>query len=125
MWLVAPLSIIHFSPPEATSYMRSILGFKSPFLDGSSFVSHKNLRHPNSIFNITIIGTNIFSIDITIIMSEKHIVRIIFPSKIIMCRAGDSGLDEPAGDSRPFDPDTPVSSTFFSFPLSSSHSSYV
>jgi hypothetical protein len=86
MWLVVPLSMIHFSPPEAMPYKRSILGFRSPFLDGSSFVSHKNLRYQNSIFNITIIGTNIFSIDITIIISEKHIMRIIFPCKIIMCR---------------------------------------
>jgi hypothetical protein len=84
--------MIHFSPSEAMSYKRSILGFRSPFLDGSSFVSHKNLRYPNSIFNVTIIGTNIFSIDITIIIFEKHIVRIIFPCKIIMRRAGDSSL---------------------------------
>jgi hypothetical protein len=92
IWLVAPLSMIHFSPPEAMSYKKLILGFRSLFLDGSSFVSHKNLRYPNSIFNVTIIGTNIFSIDVTIVISEKHIVRIIFPCKIIMSRAGDYGL---------------------------------
>jgi hypothetical protein len=117
--------MIHFSPPEATSYKRSILGFRSPFLDGSSFVSHKNLMYPNSIFNITIIGTNIFSIDITIIISKKNIVRIIFSCKIIVSRAKDSGLDDPVGDSGPFDPETPESSIFFSFPLSYSHSSSV
>jgi hypothetical protein len=94
MWLVAPLSIIHFTPPEAMSYKRLILGFRSPFLNGSSFVSHKNLRYPNSIFNVTMIGTNIFSIDITIIVSKKNIMWVIFSCKIIVRRAGDSGLWE-------------------------------
>jgi hypothetical protein len=92
MWLVAPLSMIHFSPLEAMSYKRSILEFRSPFLNGSSFVSHKNFRYPNSIFNVTIIGTNIFSIDITIIIPEKNIMRVIFSCKVIVSRAGDSGL---------------------------------
>jgi hypothetical protein len=59
-------------------------------LNGSSFVSHKNLRHPNSIFNVTIIGANIFSIDITIIISKKKIVRIIFSCKVNVSRARDS-----------------------------------
>jgi hypothetical protein len=47
----------------------------------------QSLRDQNSILNLIIIGSNIFSIDITIIIFKEHIVRVIFSFKTIVSGA--------------------------------------
>src|SRR4051812_39030140 len=56
--------------------LRSLLGFRYPFCNGSFHVSNKGLGNPNRVSNKSIIGTNVFSINITIIIKE-FIVRVI------------------------------------------------
>ena len=62
--------------------MRSILGFRYPFFNGSSFVSNKGLWDPNRPSNVTIIRTNIFCINIPIIINIKNIVGVVMPRKV-------------------------------------------
>ena len=69
-----------------------MLGFRYPFLDGSFSVSNKNLRDPNGPLNITIKWTNIFGINMSIVIPAQHIRWVIFPCKIIVSGGGDSGL---------------------------------
>src|SRR5664279_2782172 len=89
----APLSTVHLPTPEANPYKRSSVGFRSPFLDGSSFVSNKGLGNPNRPMLIIIIGgTNIFSINMTISSIHKNIRGIIFFGKVIMSGVAPCGL---------------------------------
>ena len=62
-------------------------------MNGSSFVSNKVLRNPNSpMIIITISSTNIFSINITISRSHNNIRGVIFSGKVIVSGAPPRGL---------------------------------
>src|SRR3954470_13135353 len=80
---VAPLSSIHEPPPEAATYMESMLGFRYPFTNGSSRVSNKGLRNPNRPSNIFIIRTNKFGIHMPIIISTKSIRGVSSSGKVL------------------------------------------
>src|SRR3954470_14666940 len=80
---VAPLSSIHEPPPEAATYMGSMLGFRYPFTNGSSRVSNKGLRDPNRSTNIFIIRTNKFGIHKPIISATKVIRGVSWSGKVL------------------------------------------
>ena len=62
--------------------MRSLLGFRSPSFNGSSQVSNKGLWNPNGVSNVINTRTNILSINITIIINIKNMVRIVSSRKV-------------------------------------------
>src|SRR3954471_18123503 len=63
--------------------MRSMLGFRYPFTNGSSRVSNKGLRHPNGTCNILIKRTNKFGINMPIISATKNIRGVSWSGKVI------------------------------------------
>src|ERR1041385_7450772 len=63
--------------------MRSMLGFRYPFTNGSSCVSNKGLRHPKGPCNILTKRTNKFGINMPIISATKNIRGVSWSGKVI------------------------------------------